>query len=86
MPIVSLASVIPRFSIEIEDIDLVNRTKYLGLMIDGNLRWDIQIKSSWPFLHSYKIVQQTKQILQDDAVGSMDIHSNPATIKSNIDI
>ena len=32
------SSVIPNFSIETKDIDLVNQTKYLGIMIDDKLR------------------------------------------------
>ena len=40
-----LSSVIPSFNIEREDVDLVNQTKYLGLMTDDNLRWDSQIKN-----------------------------------------
>ena len=38
-------SAIPRFYLETEDIDLVNQTRYLGLIIDANLKWDSQIKS-----------------------------------------
>ena len=38
-------SSIPRFCLETEDIDLVNQTRYLGLIIDDNLKWDSQIKS-----------------------------------------
>ena len=45
-------SALPRFHFETEDIDLVNQTRYLGLIIDDNLKWDsqikrIQIKISW---------------------------------------
>ena len=39
------SSVIPRFNIETEDIDLVKQSKYLSLMIDDNLRWDSLIKN-----------------------------------------
>ena len=38
-------SAIPRFHIEIEDIDIVNQTRYLGVIIDENLKWDSQIKN-----------------------------------------
>ena len=38
-------SAIPRFYLETEDIDLVNQTRYLGVIIDDNLKWDSQIKS-----------------------------------------
>ena len=38
-------SAIPRFYLETEDIDLVNQARYLGLIIDDNLKWDCQIKS-----------------------------------------
>ena len=33
-------SAIPRFYLDTEDIDLVNQTRYLGLIIDENLKWD----------------------------------------------
>ena len=36
-------SVIPRLYLEAKDIDLVNQTRYLGLIIDNNLKWDSQI-------------------------------------------
>ena len=40
------SSLIPRFNIETEDIDLVKQTKYLGLMIDDNqIKWESQIKN-----------------------------------------
>ena len=38
-------SAIPSYCLETEDIDLVNQTRYLGLIIIGNLKWDSQIKS-----------------------------------------
>ena len=37
--------VIPSFKIETEYIDLVNQTKYHGLMADDNLSWDSEIKN-----------------------------------------
>ena len=36
---------IPRFHLETEDIDVVNQTRYLGLIIDENLKLDNQIKN-----------------------------------------
>ena len=36
---------IPRFDLEAEDIDLVNQTKYLGLIMDESLKWGSLIKS-----------------------------------------
>ena len=38
-------SAIQRFYLETEDIDLINQTRYLGLIIDDNLKLDSQIKS-----------------------------------------
>ena len=36
---------IPRFYLETEDIDLVNHTRYLGLIINDYLKLDSQIMS-----------------------------------------
>ena len=36
---------IPRFHLETEDIDIVNQTRYLGLISNENLKWDSQIKN-----------------------------------------
>ena len=38
-------SVIPRFHLGTENIDLVNQTRYLGLIIDETLKWGSQIKN-----------------------------------------
>ena len=38
-------STISRSYLETEDIDLVNQTRYLGVIIHDNLKWDSQIKS-----------------------------------------
>ena len=38
-------SAIPRFHLETEDNDIVNQTRYLGVIIDENLKWDSQIKN-----------------------------------------
>ena len=37
-------SAIARCYLETEDIDLVSQTRYLGLIIDDNLKWDCHIK------------------------------------------
>ena len=38
-------SAIPRFHLETEDNDIVNQIRYLGVIIDENLKWDSQIKN-----------------------------------------
>ena len=38
-------SAITRFCLKTEDINLVNQTRYLGLKMDDNVKWDSQIKS-----------------------------------------
>ena len=35
---------IPHFQVTGNDIDLVKETKYLGLMIDNNLKWESNVK------------------------------------------
>ena len=42
----NLSSVNPTFNVANDNIGLVNETKYLGIMIDDNLKWDSQIKNS----------------------------------------
>ena len=39
------SSVNPAFNVANDDIGLVNETKYLGIMIDDNLKWDSQIEN-----------------------------------------
>ena len=41
----NLSSVNPAFNVANDDIGLVNETKYLGILIDDNLKWDSQIKN-----------------------------------------
>ena len=41
----SLSSVNPTFNVANDKIGLVKETKYLGIMIDDNLKWDSQIKN-----------------------------------------
>ena len=41
----NLSSVNPAFNVANNNIGLVNETKYLGVMIDANLKWDSQIKN-----------------------------------------
>ena len=36
---------VPHFQVNGNDIDLVKETKYLGLMIDDNLKWESNVKS-----------------------------------------
>ena len=35
---------VPHFQVNGDDIDLVKETKYLGLMIDDNLKWESNVK------------------------------------------
>ena len=35
---------VPHFQVNGNDIDLVKETKYLGLMIDDNLKWESNVK------------------------------------------
>ena len=39
------SSISPSFNVGYDDIEFVKETKYLGLMIDDNLKWDSQIKN-----------------------------------------
>ena len=39
------STVIPAFNVANDDIGLVNETKYLGIMIYVNLKWDSRIKN-----------------------------------------
>ena len=39
------SSLNPSFNLGNDDIGFVNETKYLGIMIDDNLKWDSQIKN-----------------------------------------
>ena len=41
----SLSSVNPGFNVANDNIDLLNETKYLGIIIDNNIKWDSQIKN-----------------------------------------
>ena len=38
----NLSSVNPTFNVANDNIGLVNETKYLGIMIDNDLKWDSQ--------------------------------------------
>ena len=39
------SSISPSFNVGYDDIEFVKETKYLGIMIDDNLKWDSQIKN-----------------------------------------
>ena len=41
----NLSSVTPTFNVANDNIGLVNETKYLGILIDDNLKWDSQVKN-----------------------------------------
>ena len=66
------SSVIPSFNIETEDTDLVKQTKYLGLMIDDNLRWDSQVKNKHTKIsQAFALLKYAKQYVSLATLNNM---------------
>ena len=66
------SSVNPAFNVVNDDIGLVNETKYFGIMIDDNLKWDSQIKNiQGKVLRALGLLKYAKRYAPLDRLNSM---------------
>ena len=63
---------IPQFQVNGNDIDLVKETKYLGLMIDDNLKWESNVKCTQKKISRViGLLKYAKHYVQGDTLRNM---------------
>ena len=63
---------IPQFQVNGNDIDLVKETKYLGLMIDDNLKWESNVKCTQKKIsRAIGLLKYAKHYVQEDTLRNM---------------
>ena len=63
---------IPHFQVNGKDIDLVKETKYLGLMIDDNLKWESNVVCTQKKIsRAIGLLKYAKHYVQEDTLRNM---------------
>ena len=63
---------VPHFQVNRNDIDLVKETKYLGLMIDDNLKWESNVECKQKKVSSaIGLLKYAKHYAQEDTLRNM---------------
>ena len=62
----------PNFNVGNDDIGFVNETRYLGIMIDDNLKWDSQIKNiQTTILRALGLLKYAKRFVPTSTLNDM---------------
>ena len=63
---------IPHFQVNGHDIDFVEETKYLGLIIDDNIKWESNVKCTQKKIsRAIGLLKYAKQYMQEDTLRNM---------------